>query len=301
MPTANPQIPTPLTPTDLSLTPILDTHQHLIYSDQLTYSWTEESPTLAGQRFTLEQYEQGSVNTGIAGSLFMETSPDDWLAELPVIVQAVSGASAPVRGLIANCRPEDREGFRAYLDTIDSGNLAGLRRILHVEPDELSQSDAFADNVRLMGLRSLPFDLCLRARQLSLGAKLARRCEKTQFVVDHCGVHGMAPEDFPDWQQALRQIAELPNVWCKISGLPAYCIPRDGKLETVRPYVEHALEVFGWDRVVWGSDWPVCKERIMLRDWVEMSRELVNGESPENQRKLFHDNALRVYRVADNP
>ena len=228
----------------------------------------------------------------------METSPDDWQAELPVIEEAVRGAGSPVRGLIANCRPEDHEVFPDYLDSIDNARLAGLRRILHVEPDELSQSEAFAESIRLMGTRSLPFDLCLQARQLPIGAKLARRCEKTQFVVDHCGVHGMAAGDFPDWQQKLRQIAELPNVWCKISGLPAYCIPRDGTIETVRPYIEHALEVFGWDRVVWGSDWPVCKERITLREWVSMSRELVNGESPENQRKLFHDNALRIYRVA---
>jgi predicted TIM-barrel fold metal-dependent hydrolase len=86
-------------------------------------------------------------------------------------------------------------------------------------------------------------------------------------------------------------------VTCKVSGVLAYCAPGRASLDAVRPYVEHCISVFGWDRVVWGSDWPVVTKASSLRDWVAVTRELVAGERDDDQRKLFHENAGRVYRL----
>ena len=277
--------------------PIFDTHQHLLYPDRLTYSWTASIPALDGQSFTHEQYLKASEGTGIAGSLFMETSPDSWQEELPVITAVADRSDRSIRGMIANCRPEDSQGFAAYIDSIHSPRLLGLRRICHVEPDALTEGASFVTSLRYLGTLSLSFDLCFLARQLPLAATLASRCGNTQFILDHCGVPDITGCNFDSWSRALREVASLPNVCCKLSGLPAYCAPGKADIETIRPYFEYALEQFGWDRVVWGSDWPVCNQRTTLAQWVGISRELVKQESLENQRKLFYENAARIYRI----
>jgi len=279
--------------------PILDTHQHLVYAERWPYSWTASIPALAGKSFTVDDYRQDIAGAGIAATLFMETTPDDslWIEETRHVARLSAEPESLISGLIANCRPEN-DNFEAYLDSLDGLPIVGLRRILHVEPDEVSQQPRFVKNVGLLAARGWTFDICMFQRQLPLAAALAGKCPDVQFVLDHCGVPDIAAGNFDDWRQKIRQVAEMPNVACKISGILAYCKPGDATTATVRPYVEYCLEVFGWDRVVWGSDWPVCRIHVPLSRWVEITRGIIAGESEENQRKLLYANAIRLYRVS---
>jgi predicted TIM-barrel fold metal-dependent hydrolase len=279
--------------------PILDTHQHLIYPEQWPYSWTRNIPQLAGQPFRYDDYLRAITGAGIAGSLFMETTPDDphWLAEAPFVDQLSRQPGSLIRGLIANCRPEDKEGFSKFLESMRPDRIVGLRRILHAEPDEVSQPAHFVENLRFLEKYGLTFDLCVLPRQIPLAIRLAWECPNVQFVLDHCGVPDIAAHALDPWRELVRQLAQLPNVACKISGVLAYCRPGKANAEAVRPFVEHCLNVFGWDRVVWGSDWPVVQITSTLRDWVAVSREIVSRESEANQRKLFYENAARIYAV----
>jgi predicted TIM-barrel fold metal-dependent hydrolase len=115
------------------------------------------------------------------------------------------------------------------------------------------------------------------------------------FVLDHCGVPDIAAGSLDPWRDDIRQIALLPNVACKISGVLAYCKLGSATTEAVRPYVEHSIECFGWDRVVWGGDWPVCTMTSTLRRWVATSLEIVSTAAKTDQQKLFHENAVRIY------
>jgi len=152
-------------------------------------------------------------------------------------------------------------------------------------------------NVRLLAARSWTFDICMLQRQLPLAAGLVRACPEVRFVLDHCGGPDIAGGALGEWRQRIAALAELPNVACKISGIVANCPPGRATVETLRPYVEWCIERFGWERVVWGSDWPVCLINSSLARWVEITRELIAGESDENQRKLCYGNAVRIYRL----
>ena len=282
--------------------PIIDTHQHLIYLERLPYSWTSGIPALSGRVFRYDDYLREIDGTGISGTLFMETSPDypAWEDETRFFLDLAGQPGSLIRGVIANCRPEqDESAFSAYLDSVLHPKLVGFRRILHVEPDELSQSNTFTRNLRQIGRHQLTFDLCVLARQLPLAVKLIRACPDLQFILDHCGVPDIAGGQFNPWWQAIRGVADLPNVACKISGVLAYCAPGQATAEAVGPYVEHCIECFGWDRVVWGSDWPVVNITASLNTWVQITRQLIAGADPADQRKLLHDNALRIYCVPE--
>ncbi len=276
--------------------PITDTHQHLIYPDKWPYSWTGGIPQLAGKAFRYDDYLRATAGSGVTKTIFMETSPDDphFQAETRFVYELAAQPGSMIAGVIANCRPEEA-GFEGYVESIRHPKLVGLRRILHVVPDDLSQRPGFAENVRLMGRLGLTFDLCFLARQLPIALELARKCPDTQLILDHCGVPDVAAQALDPWRAHICALATMPNVACKISGVMAYAKPGQANATAVRPFVEHCLEQFGWDRVVWGGDWPVCNMTTTLGEWVAVSRELVRSAAESDQKKLFHQNAERIY------
>ena len=277
--------------------PIVDTHQHLIYPERWPYSWAAGIPQLAGKAFRYADYEKASAGAGITKAIFMETAPDDphYRDEVKFVYELAAQPGSIIEGVIASCRPEEPGNFERYLESIRHPKLVGLRRILHVMPDDLSSSPHFADNLRLLPKHGLTFDLCFLARQLPAAIALSRRCDGVQFILDHCGVPDVAGQVLDPWREHIRELAALPNVACKISGVLAYGAPKHANAAGVQPFVEHCLEQFGWDRVVWGGDWPVCNLTTTLGNWVSVSRELVKSASAADQQKLFHDNAIHIY------
>jgi predicted TIM-barrel fold metal-dependent hydrolase/L-rhamnose mutarotase len=201
-----------------------------------------------------------------------------------------------IGGAIAACRPEHVD-FPGHIERLVAmPGVKGVRRILHTQPDELSQGDLFAENLRRLSQHNLTFDLCVRADQLPIGRALVAKCPDVTFIMDHCGVPDVANRALDPWRESVTRMAELPNVIAKISGVVAYAKP-DWTIDDLRPFVEHVIEAFGWDRVVWGSDYPVCTLTANLTRWVEATHDIIAGASEEQKAKLLHRNAERIYRV----
>jgi predicted TIM-barrel fold metal-dependent hydrolase len=278
---------------------IIDTHQHLILLDHLPYSWPKDIDALAGRSFTYDDYLMASADTGIDQTIFMEADCDDWRAETDKVLDMVADPSTIVSGIIANARPEDEFGFDAWLERVADTDVVGLRRILHQTTDDVSKGDVFRRNLRKLADRNLTFDINYLSRQLPIGADLVHVVDNVQFILDHCGVPDIAAGEVESWRHGIKTMAGFPNVACKISGVTAYCAEGDATLETLRPYVEYCIECFGWDRVVWGSDWPVCNINSSLKDWMAITQAIVGGEDLSNQEKLFRKNALRIYGMDD--
>lgn len=277
---------------------ILDTHQHLLLTERFRYSWCDELPALAGRRCGLEEYRAAAQGLGITRTLFMESGVDEAFtaAETAHVLGLAGQPTSGIVGVLGTARPEQPD-FPAHLEAMLHPKLKGLRRILHVVPDSVAQTPCFAPHVALLARHNLTFDLCLLPRQLGLGAALARKVPDVQFILDHCGVPDIAGGDAAAWRAAVQEVARLPNVACKISGIVAYCDPARVTVEAVRPYVEHVVACFGWDRIVFGSDWPVCNLTSSLAAWVGIARALFAEESAERQAKFFAGNAERLYRV----
>lgn len=276
--------------------PLIDTHQHLVFRSQLGYAWTKGIPALAEGDFTPADYLGLTAGKGIAGSLFMETGVDDadYQAEARLIAGLVGQHG--IIGQIASCRPE-LNGFDAWLDQSEALHIHGYRRILHVVPDDLSQSETFRRNLKKIGARGLPFDLCFLARQLHLAVDLAKACPDQAFVMDHCCNPDIAAGAFDDWARGVTALAALPHVSCKLSGISAYCAPGTASVATLRPWVDHILNAFTPARIVWGSDWPVVNLGAGLPDWIDMTRALIGDLSPDEQTAIASGNARRLYAI----
>jgi predicted TIM-barrel fold metal-dependent hydrolase len=282
--------------------PLLDTHQHLVYSDRFRYSWTESIPALGAGRFTLSDYWAEAAPATVGRSLFMETGVDDeyWQDETRFILSLASEPESRIAGVIASCRPElDPNGFDSWLDELVPTKVVGFRRILHVVPDDLSASAQFVRNVRQLGKRGKTFDMCFLQRQLPVAVALARKCDGTRLILDHCGVPDIAAGEFDGWKKEIRRLAALQHVCCKLSGVVAYCPERHPLASTIRPYIDYCVEAFGWDRLVWGSDWPVCNTTTNIGQWASIFRSMLASESADVRRAVFIGNASRIYGLAD--
>lgn len=273
---------------------IFDTHLHLIDRARLSYPWLTDVPAL-DRDWHYDDYAAAAGRLGITDVLHMEVdvAADQAGAETAFVAELMSLPGSLIRGAIAAARPE-APGFAAWLETQDRRIVKGLRRVLHVMPDDLSEQPLFRENIGRLGTAGLPFDLCLLGRQLPLGLALADSAPETVFILDHCGVPDIAGGANAPWAEAITDLARRPNVFVKLSGITAYSSP-GWSLPTLVPWVDHVLESFGPARMVWGSDSPVCTLQSGLAEWVATSQALLAGLSTAERSAIFHGNARRIW------
>ena len=278
---------------------LLDTHQHLLYRNEASYSWTNDIPPLAENNFTLDDYKNLTIELGVAGTLFMEAGADDddYQKETRYVQTLAENSENNMIGLISSIRPEEDKGFDLWLnETIEMG-VIGYRRILHIMPNELSQTKTFRNNVRKIGDAGKTFDLCFLPSQLRVAKELAQECDNTSLILNHCGVPTIANNELDPWRQDMENLSKIPNVTCKLSGLMAYCAPGTSSYETIEPYVDHVLKCFGPNRMVWGSDWPVVNLGKGLPEWIAVTRKILDKLSPDEAEAIANGTAQKIYKV----
>lgn len=276
---------------------IVDTHLHLIYRGQLSYPWLAGVPPLDAD-FTYDTYLQEARRLGISATLHMEVdvAEADFEAETVMVERLAATDGSQLAGAIAACRPESAD-FPAYLERV-LGNrfVRGFRRVLHVMPDDFSEGALFRENIRRLSGTGLVFDICVLPHQLEKAAALADFAPDVAFVLDHCGIPDIKSGGFDVWKGPMAEIARRPNVTVKLSGLPAYGA-ENWTLEDLKPYFTHVAENFGFDRMVWGSDWPVCTLGGGLSTWVGATHALLSGVSLDEKARVLSRNALKLWSI----
>ena len=117
------------------------------------------------------------------------------------------------------------------------------------------------------------------------------------FVLDHCGTPDIAGGGWDVWAEGLREVAALPNVNVKLSGISAYAAPGTASLETLRPWIRHVIDCFGPTRMVWGSDWPVANLGLGMEGWLDVTEAVLGELSEDEQALIGWTNAERIYGV----
>jgi len=296
--------------------PIVDTHQHLWDLDKFRLPWLADVPALR-RSYRTSDYLVATAGLGVVKAVYMEVdvAPEQQPAEADALIALCADVKTPTVAAVISGRPAspDFEGYiRAYAS---HPAIVGVRQVLHV-PDAhpgLCLTPQYVQNVRLLGELGLCFDLCMRPGELGDGAKLAALCPDTRFVVDHCGngdpyviagSDSLADDDpfahsREQWMDGMAALAAQPNTICKISGIIARARP-GWTADDLAPAINHCLDSFGFGRVVFGGDWPVCTlgANTSYAAWVTALREIVAKRSPQEQAALFHDNAVAFYGLA---
>ncbi|WCN83321.1 amidohydrolase family protein [Micromonospora sp. LH3U1] len=176
--------------------------------------------------------------------------------------------------------------------------LVGIRHLVQGETDPayLDRPDV-RRGIAAVGAAGLVFDLLVRQHQLPMAARLARDLPEVSFVLDHLGKPALGRPEMAEWARGLRALAASPNTTAKLSGLVTEVERSAWTTGDLRPAVEGALDTFGPDRLMYGSDWPVCLLASSYRRWVEALAELLGDHDEADQALLWGDTARRVYRL----
>ena len=279
--------------------PIIDTHVHLLDTRRFKYSWAKGAPKL-GRDWSLDDLAARTGPYKIEGVVFVEVDVDmpDYLDEAEW-VQSIAEHDRRLMGCVA-CLPMERgvalEPEMAKLASLKS--VRGIRRLIQNQPDpEFMLKPDFLAAVKLLPKHKLSFDICIYHHQLANTLELVRHCPEVAFILDHIAKPGIKAGLMEPWAAHMREMAALPNVMCKLSGVTTEADHDTWTRDQLRPYIDHVIDCFGFDRIMYGGDWPVCELAGKYTDWLEVLDWATEGCSAEEKRKLFHDNGIRAYRL----
>jgi L-fuconolactonase len=283
--------------------PIVDAHVHLWNPDQFNMPWLANVPPL-DRPYGLQDYREQTQGIPIAGMVYVEVGvePQEALREARHVAE-LAQAEPRLQAIVAAAPLERGSAARDHLESLMaiSPLIKGVRRNLQdeTEPDFCLQPD-FVTGVRLLAEYHLSFDLCIKHWQLPAVIELVRSCPDTSFVLDHLGKPDIKQQRLDSWQANLRKLAELPNIFCKISGMVTEADIEHWQPADLEPFVNAALQSFGEDRVMFGGDWPVVLLASAYRRWYETLDALTMHLPLLVRCKLWATNAQRFYRMSDH-
>ncbi len=210
-------------------------------------------------------------------------------------VSSLASRGAAIVGIVAHA-PLDA-GVRAeplLLRLAREPLVVGVRRLLQGEPLAVLEDEALVEGTRLLPVHGLTSDLCVTSEQLPYITRLVQACPETSFVLDHVAKPPVADRAFDPWRGELRKLAAYPNVVCKLSGL-ATLMPPGWRRIDVLPYLREALDAFGPERCLFGSDWPVSTLATTYQAWLATVFEAADELTPRELAGVMGGNAVRVY------
>jgi L-fuconolactonase len=275
----------------------IDTHMHFWDQRVLPYPWLAEVPAIAG-RHTPDEIRAEAAGRLPEQIVFVECGAP-WREEV-AWVEGLAVREPRIAAIVAKCLVNEGAATDAALAELKRRpRVRGVRHLIQHEPDaDYCARPEFIAGVRAVGAAGLSFDLCCFHHQLPAVVRLVRACPETRFILDHFGKPGIRTGLLDPWRAHLRELAALPNVDCKLSGLITEADHAAWTPGQLKPYVDHALEVFGPGRLLFGGDWPVAKLAGSYPRWLDTARDLVSHLSTPEQEAIFLHNARRVYRLA---
>jgi L-fuconolactonase len=279
--------------------PVTDTHVHLLDQKRLKYSWAAGAPQL-GHDFSLADLDRRAAPYRIDTVVFVEVDVDQPLfMDEAHWVQGVADADPRLKGAVFSLPMEQGASLEPQMAKLASLQVArGIRRLIQNQPDpEFCLRPGFIDAVKLLPKYGLSFDICILHHQLGAAIELVKRCPDVSFILDHIAKPGIKAGLMEPWAGQMREMAALPNVLCKLSGVITEADHGNWTREQIRPYIDHTIDCFGFGRLMYGGDWPVVELAGTYTGWLELADWATAGASAGERRQLFRDNGLSAYRL----
>ncbi len=276
--------------------PIVDSHVHFWDQGMFDYSWLDGFDALAGP-FLPDQLPAVVAGTSVENLVFVQAdcTPGQAIAEVSWVT-GLRDLDSRISGIVASA-PLDEATVRPILDEYSTNPLVkGVRRNIQGEAPGFSK--LLIRGVQALAERNLSFDICVFWHQLREVIDLVDAAPDVRFVLDHLGKPPIRSGEFQPWANDLSDLAKRPNVSAKLSGIVTEADLTSWQASDLRPYVQHAIEAFGTQRLMFGSDWPVATLATTYDDWLTTARYLAALDDAE-EVAVFRSNALDFYRLVD--
>jgi L-fuconolactonase len=279
----------------------VDAHHHLWDPRAREYPWmTAPAMDPIRRPYGFDDLRERTAEVGVDRTVLVQTVADEAeTAEFLALAASSGGLVAGVVGWVDLEAPEVA-GALARLRGLPGGErLVGIRHQVQDEPDpDWLSRPGVRRGLRAVAAAGLVYDLLVLVPQLGAAVAAVRDLPEGRFVLDHAAKPAIAAGAVEPWAGALAELARLPNVACKLSGLVTEARWDDWDAARIRPYSDHVLGAFGPERVMFGSDWPVCELAASYAQVHELAGELLDGLSPGERDAVLQGTAMRVYRLA---
>lgn len=275
---------------------MIDAHQHLWQIGQNGHEWPTPDLSAIYHDFREADLIRTLAGTGVDGTVLVQSQPANSDTEWMLAVAAHTPLIKGVVGWVDFTAADGADRVRALSR---HAKLKGLRPMLQGLPDNWILNADFDAVFQAMLETGLTFDALIFTRHLEAIDALAKRYPALRIVIDHGAKPPLAatdPAQMDQWIAAIRNVSDNPNIWCKLSGLPAE-MAEGQSTEVMTPCADHLLAVFGAERLIWGSDWPVCLLRMDYAAWLGWVREWLSPLSPDAQAKVLGENARLFYNL----
>ena len=273
---------------------IIDTHNHLWVCQGESFDWIDKDSVIR-RDFLIEDLEETLQACHVAGSILVQAEAR--LEETEALLD-VAQQSRLVQGVIGWCEMSKGKAVCADLARLlaHSNQLKGIRYLSQGLPAEHLYQANFIEGVREVGRAGLVYELLITADQLPAAAKLIECCPEVSFVIEHIAKPAIRTHQIKQWQQDIGHIAShYPNVACKVSGLVIEADLQHWCFDDLSPYLDVVFERFGMERVLFGSDWPVCLLAASYQQWLDVLNQYFTQNNLTQTQGFYAGNAQRIY------
>ncbi|MCF7854932.1 MAG: amidohydrolase family protein [Candidatus Pacebacteria bacterium] len=274
---------------------IIDAHHHFWMYNPEEYGWIGENMGTLRRDFLPPHLQRVAEKNAVTGVVSVQArqklEETEWLLELAEDYELING--------VVGWLPLRQDDVEARLERFAvHPKLKGVRHVVHDEADdEFILDTAFNHGVSLLQNYQLVYDILIFERHLPQTIAFVDRHPNQTFVLDHIGKPRIADEHMEPWSSNLRELAQRSNVACKLSGMVTEADFRNWTDAQLRPYMETVVEAFGPERVMFGSDWPVCLAAASYGRWLRVVREFISHFSPDEQNRILHGTATDFYQL----
>ena len=278
----------------------IDSHHHIWDLSIRDQEWiTGEAMQPIRRNFVISDLKDAIKSSRIDRTILVQTVTD--YAETPELLKIAQSEQlvGAVVGWLTIDAPDAIEHLHRYLDLPGAEYLKGIRDIAqdHPDPNYLAKPETIS-NVRKLGKLGITFDLLTKTPELRAAIELVRACPAVQFVMDHISKPYIAKKEMEPWKTLISELATFPNVFCKVSGLVTEANWKDWEVKDFKPYVDHVIEIFTPQRLMFGSDWPVANLGGTYAEVVELAEALTSQLSPSEAEFFWNKTAETGYRIA---
>jgi len=272
----------------------IDTHQHFWTYDAVEYAWIDDRMTPLRRDFLPDDARREMNAIGVRACVAVQVrqtlDETSWLLGLADQFPFIAG----VVGWVDLQAPDVDAQLERFAD---HPRFVGVRHIVQAEPDGFLDRPAFLNGVARLEPLDLTYDILVYARQLAAAIPFARAFPRQRFVLDHLGKPDVRAQEYQGWRAHLNEIAALPNVCCKLSGLVTEADWGSWTRARLRPYLDAALEAFGPERLMVGSDWPVCTLAGTYKDVIGVTVDAIGEYSVAEQERMLGGTARDFWRL----
>ncbi len=272
----------------------IDAHHHLWHYDALRHAWIDDSMQVIRRSFEAPDLAPLLQQHQVAGTVLVQAdqqpAENDYLLLQAALLPAVKG----IVGWIDLLAPDLAQQLARWQQ---QPLMKGFRHIAQAEPDDFLARPAIIRGIRQLGQHGFTYDILIKPPQLPAALQLVQALPQQRFVIDHGAKPYIAAGEHQAWATAMRQLASYPQVYCKLSGLVTEAHWQHWTPQQLAPYLDTLLELFGPQRLLFGTDWPVCLLAASYQQVVQLVAQWCAPLSPAEQQLIWHDVAVSFYQL----